>query len=240
MSQGINLLDLLSGKNKKQKKAKIYTQPSNASQSESINFDQQPSSRKSSFKRSSPSLNAQKLLFFILSLILVYGAYYYVSELITEQRIIAQNKIKKLNSDIKKEKERALALNAIKQTMNEYDSQVEILKERLRSIQSVNSNRNLSTQLIDLSSQELPNTIWFKKVTINRNKNSFLIEGYTLSTKSLTEYVQSLQKISFFPEWFIDSASKTNAKTASSDKRIIHVPESAKEFKISAKIEETF
>ena len=104
------------------------------------------------------------------------------------------------------------------------EEEAKILEDKLSIIRKLSRVRLREVKALDYIQEIIPNKVWLKQ--LNFEQNSVRISGYSMLDEDLSNFIQSLDKSSFFQEVMLTQSSEVISKSGS-----------YKQFDLTAKLE---
>ncbi len=116
------------------------------------------------------------------------------------------SKISQLQNDIRElESEKAKYRDVIKQ-LEEAARKEQILKEKIKLIESIKKNRVIAVRVLDELSKNLPEQVWYK--SLEYKGSSIKLSGYSFSNELIADLISNLEKNEIFSDVNLIKSSK--------------------------------
>jgi type IV pilus assembly protein PilN len=148
-------------------------------------------SRPKAQRRAVPLEATLQLLFLVLALALGFGFlsidYWQLS-----------NKAKEVQKDIDQKKQQKAQLEQIKQQVDAFEKQKNLLQQRINVIEDLQRNRSGGQELLDAVANTVSRTETLWLTSLTRKGNSLAIVGTAGSINAVAEYITQLKRSGYF------------------------------------------
>ncbi len=158
-------------------------------------------SRPKAQRRAVPLESTLQLLFLVLALALGIGFlgidYWQLS-----------NKIKDVQKDIDQKTQQKAQLEQIKQQVDAFEKQKNLLQQRINVIEELQRNRTGGQELLDAVANTVSRTETLWLTSLSRKGNSLTIVGTAGSINAVAEYITQLKRSGYFAQVEIKEAKQ--------------------------------
>ena len=153
--------------------------------------------------RKKENIRRQISIFFLLIILTIVALFWYTS-VMNKQLLIITEKTKQVNFQISKYKEKADRVARIKKDLK-------VLEEKLEIVSSLKKQRREQLILFDgMTDLIVPQRMWLE--SFQTNENSVMIKGIAFDNPTIAEFMEKLEKSSFFNKIDLKTAKIKNFK----------------------------
>ncbi len=133
----------------------------------------------------------------IICVVLGYGpGFLYFNDIWVEERSVFETQLKQLNTVAAKLKEEQKSMADYSRQLEDLKSKEASIKKRLNVVNSVIERRNNPMKIMLYISENIPEDIWLREITVEGMK--FSLKGNAISFKSIGKLRESLEQSIFF------------------------------------------
>ncbi len=153
--------------------------------------------------RKKENIRRQISIFFLLIILTIVALFWYTS-VMNKQLLIITEKTKQVNFQISQYKEKADRVARIKKDLK-------VLEEKLEIVSSLKKQRREQLILFDgMTDLIVPERMWLE--SFQTNENSVMIKGIAFDNPTIAEFMEKLEKSSFFNKIDLKTAKIKNFK----------------------------
>ncbi len=101
-----------------------------------------------------------------------------------------------LITEIRKSEAELKELEIIKRRINEAKAKKKILQEKLKIIETLNTNRTRPIEIMSFMASRMPQKMWLR--SLNKNNEKVTLEGVALDDETIANFMKRLQKSKLF------------------------------------------
>jgi Tfp pilus assembly protein PilN len=154
-------------------------------------------------RRAVPLESTLQLLFLVLALALGFGFlsidYWQLS-----------NKIKDVQKDIDQKTQQKAQLEQIKQQVDAFEKQKNLLQQRINVIETLQRNRTGGQELLDAVANTVSRTDTLWLTSLSRKGNALTLVGTAGSINAVAEYITQLKRSGYFAQVEIKEAKQND------------------------------